>query len=85
MKIAGEKNVRKSRLRAIDQGTIYDVTGNMRRLARAIDRGDEGEITDAVVITRRSNGSIGSYHYGPGPRERSHHMVSTVKKRLEPL
>jgi hypothetical protein len=84
MKTANEKKVRSSRLRTVDQGTTYDVTGKLRWLARAIDRGDEGDITDAVVITRSANGSIGSFHWGKGNRERSHHMVSTVKNRLEP-
>lgn len=71
-------------LRAIDQGTIYDVPGKMKNLARSIERGEEGTITDAVIVIRNANGSIGTFQFGPGNRERSHHMVSVAKNRLEP-
>lgn len=78
---AGKK---KAKLRAIDRGTVYDVPGEMKALARSIDRGEHGEVTDCVVIVRNSDGHIGSFNYGRGNRERAHHMVSTVKNRLEP-
>jgi hypothetical protein len=71
-------------IRAIDQGTPYDVTGKMRWLARRIDHGDEGDITDVIVITRNRNGNISSFGWGPNFRATSHYMVSTVKNRLEP-
>jgi hypothetical protein len=71
-------------IRAIDEGTPYDITGKMRWLARRIDHGDEGDITDVVVITRNRNGQIGSFGWGTGFRAQAHHMVSTVKNRLEP-
>jgi hypothetical protein len=75
---------KKSSIRAIDKGTIYDVTGKLRSITRTIERGEEGHITDAIVIIRRDNGSIGSFHLGSGNRERTHHMVCTVQNRLEP-
>ena len=81
---ASEAKVKNSRIRAIDQGTVYDVVGSMRQVVRRIENGKEGRITDAIVILRGSNGSIGSFHYGTGTRERSHYMVETVKNRLEP-
>ena len=71
-------------IRAIDEGTPYDITGKMRWLARRIDHGEEGDITDVVVITRNRNGQIGSFGWGTGFRAQAHHMVSTVKNRLEP-
>ena len=71
-------------IRAIDEGTIYDVTGKMRAMVREMERGEEGTITDAVIIIRRNNGSIGTRHFGPGGREIAHWMVSTAKGRLEP-
>ena len=44
------KNTRKpSKLRAIDQGTRYDITGNLRRLTRAIERGDYGKVSHVMV------------------------------------
>lgn len=83
-RLASADKVNKSRIRAIDQGTVYDVTGKMREITRRIEQGKEGTITDVVIILRGSNGSIGSFHYGTGSRERSHHMVDTTKNRLEP-
>lgn len=44
-----QSNVRKSRLRAIDAGTRYDITGNLRRLARSIERGDLGAVHHIVI------------------------------------
>jgi hypothetical protein len=76
--------MRKHSIRCVDQGTVYDVTGKMRSLVRSIENGEEGTITDVVIIARRNNGSIGSYHYGHGNHELAHWMVSTVKNRLEP-
>ena len=40
---------KRAKLRAIDQGTRYDITGNLRRLTRAIERGDYGKL-DHVII-----------------------------------
>lgn len=71
-------------IRAIDQGTPYDLTGKLRWLARDIESGKQGDITDIVVITRERNGQIGSFGWGTGFRAQAHHMVSTVKNRLEP-
>lgn len=84
MNLATKKQVRKSRIRAIDQGTLYDVTGKMKHLTRQIEQGKEGRVTDTVIIIRRDNGSIGSFHFGTGNPTVSHHLVSTVKNRLEP-
>lgn len=39
----------KRSLRAIDEGTRYDISGNLRRLARAIERGDHGKVAHVVV------------------------------------
>lgn len=42
--------VRKSGLRAIDQGTKYDCAGGLRRLARAIDAGEYGGDVKCVLV-----------------------------------
>lgn len=74
-----------ARLRAIDQGTIYDIAGRLITFARDI-RKAEGEqrVTDATLIFHRVDGSVASYHVGPGGRELQHWMVGTISKRLEP-
>lgn len=46
------KPAKKGSLRAINQGTRYDITGNLRRLARAIERGDHGAVKQVVVGVR---------------------------------
>lgn len=84
MKKATALAVKKSGIRAIDRGTVYDLTGKLRWLTRDIESGKHGHITDVVIISRAANGSIGSFYFGNEPRERAHYMVSTVKNRLEP-
>ena len=74
----------KRSLRAIDQGTRYDITGLLRRQARAIERGEHGHITDAVLITRDTDGRVRSFHFGTNSAERSHWMAATVANRMEP-
>jgi hypothetical protein len=39
-------------LRAIDQGTGYDVSGRLRRRVREIESGKYGRITDSVLLLR---------------------------------
>jgi hypothetical protein len=47
---------KKAKLRAIDRGTRYDITGKMRNLIRTIERG-EIKPRDIIILTRESNGS----------------------------
>jgi hypothetical protein len=81
---ASAAKVKRSGIRAVDQGTVYDVTGKMRWLTREIESGKQGHITDVLIVTRASNGQIGSFAFGTSHRERAHHMITTVKNRLEP-
>lgn len=72
------------KLRAIDRGTIYDVEGSLRKRIRGLRDGEDGDVTDAVLLLRNRDGKVTSFHFGPGGRERAHFMVSTAKNRLEP-
>lgn len=78
-----------SSLRAINQGTRYDLTGQLRRLARAIERGEEGEVRNILIAFTSENGgdksaSVKAFHYGTGTIGDAHWIASTVKNRLEP-
>lgn len=75
-------------LRAIDAGTLYDVAGNLRRLAREIDRGEMGRVTDIICATRSSdrgeNGTqIRTFHWGKSNIETAHYMARVAVDRLE--
>lgn len=88
MKYASDGRVKKSRMRTIKQGTVYGISGQLRRMTREIERQEEeGTISDCIVILRRQtkgSGSIESYHWGSGSAERAHWMLSTAKNRVEP-
>ena len=76
------------KLRAIDRGTRYDITGKMRRLIHRI---ESGEIVprDVLVVTSESCGpnrsnTIILHHMGFGSTEEIHWMLATAKGRIEP-
>lgn len=83
MKTAGKTKVLKSRLRAIDSGTIYDVAGKLRNLTRGLDRGEFGQVTDALVVFRNRDGQLDSFHFGTGSVSEVYRMANTAKDRLE--
>lgn len=58
----------KAKLRAIDAGTRYDISGNLRRLARAIDAGEHGKVNNVCVgvATRGLDGSMSVETFGFG-------------------
>lgn len=41
--------IKKAKLRAIDQGTRYDITGQLRRLVRDLESGRHGQVKHVVV------------------------------------
>jgi hypothetical protein len=43
---------RSAQIRAIDQGTNYDVIGRLKAMARAIERGDYGRVTDVGIVVK---------------------------------
>ena len=88
-KTADKATVRKSGIRAINQGKRYDCVGGLRRLEREIVRGDYGDVRDVVVaIAQQPDGDtspkIHGFHFGVGSVAEAHWMISTMKNRLEP-
>jgi hypothetical protein len=78
----------KSKLRVIDRGTRYDVTGNIRRLVRQMESG-EVKPRDVVILTTqtiRNNASatVTMHHFGKGSTEDVHWMLATAQNRVEP-
>ncbi len=77
------------KLRAIDRGTRYDITGKMRSLIRRIESG-EIQARDVVIITRETTEQrncspyIGMHHFGFGSVEDIHWMLATAQGRIEP-
>jgi hypothetical protein len=84
MKTASAAKVKSSRLRAIDKGTSYDVPGRMKRLARSIERGEFGEVTDVVCVVRSKNQGeieLRPYFYGKSDTANLHFMLSRALDR----
>lgn len=58
-KLRGQKAAKKSRIRAIDQGTRYDITGCMRKTVRQIERGEYGKVKRVLCILLTDDASEG--------------------------
>jgi hypothetical protein len=89
---AGKKAnlLRKSRLRAIDQGTPYDATGRMIKWARELRSGKLGRCTDVLIVARTIKTETGDgrgghgYEYfgnGPGDAKTFHAMAEALALR----
>lgn len=80
---------RKAKRRAIDKGTRYDISGNLRRLVRRIENGDLQNVTDVVFVTRTMKSPDGVrrvdvYHCGSGSVEEAHWMMESASNRITP-
>lgn len=76
---------KKASIRAIDQGTKYDVSGRLRLLARQIERGEYGVTKNAIVILHSFSGfnggvRINAYHFGTGDIPTAFYMLEAAKK-----
>ena len=73
-----------SRLRVIDEGTTYDVSGRLRRLTREIESGELGEIRHCIVLLncKRKDGSkyVKTQYYGRGEVEAFAYMIAVGQK-----
>lgn len=78
-----KKKPAKAKLRVINQGTNYDITGHPRKVAREMERG-EIDVTDVCLIRRDRDGRIIAYHIGTNGGEMAHFMLATAKNRIEP-
>lgn len=79
---------KRTKLRVINVGTRYDVSGKLRAFIREI---ESGEINprDVIVLSRetiRNNASarVDMRHYGTGSTEDLHWMLATAQNRIEP-
>jgi hypothetical protein len=77
-----------SKLRVIDHGTRYDISGKLRAIVRRI---ETGELTprDVVVVTRalpieQPGGKVELWHLGTGTIADVHWMLRTAQNRIEP-
>lgn len=79
------KKLKKSRIRAIDQGTRYDITGRLRSLARSIERGEHGTVRHVVVGvagTLDSEKSVSTNFFGSSSVPEVCYTIDMMKKRL---
>jgi hypothetical protein len=83
--IAHREPVKVSKLISIQRGTFYDVSGSLRRAARAVDAGSWGSVTDALLILRYIENSrlyVKGFHYGTGSVEIAQSMCQRVLVRM---
>lgn len=78
---------RGSKLHPIDRGTIYDVTGKMRKWIREMESGDNGDVTDVVMAYRFvKDGRVGvrTKWLGRSQQEVLHWMAVVLQKDMVP-
>jgi hypothetical protein len=74
---------RGSKLRAIDSGNVYDITGKLRRLIHEIEGGKLGKVTDVIAAVRNVQDSkvgIKTIFYGTSQAEILHYMACRLEK-----
>lgn len=72
-------------IRPINRGSVYDVAGKLRSLARAIDKGELGHVTDVICSVRAIKGpDVVSYHHNYGVSDVAtwYFMASRLQKRI---
>ena len=83
---AAEKTARLrrgSKLRPIDKGNIYDVTGKLRKLVHEIESGKHGDVTDvvcAIRVIKQNKAAIHSIFLGKSQPEVLHYMACRLEK-----
>lgn len=76
---------KKTKLRAIDQGTVYDIPGKLINLARQVRSGELQGVSDVMVVAKTHEKDGYHYHvfgFGCGEPAVQHHMLATGAKRL---
>ncbi len=84
-KLANSERVKKSGIRAINQGTRYDITGELRNLSRRIERGEYGEVRHIMLgVCARDGKNIAVTTLGFGAQSvaEATYTVEMMKKRL---
>jgi hypothetical protein len=81
-----EKNARLrrgSKLRSINKGTIYDVSGKLRKIVHEIESGKHGDVTDVVLAlrcVRDKKPCIHTIFCGTSQPEVLHYMACRLEK-----
>lgn len=77
-----------SKLRVIDRGTRYDVSGKLRSFLREIESGEVKPRDVIVLVTETVCNNAGPRvimrHYGNGTESDMHWMLATAQGRIEP-
>lgn len=76
---------RGAKLRPINKGNAYDISGRLRRLIRQIESGKHGEVTDVVLALRsikESKSQVITAYYGFSQPEVLHYMASKLEKEV---
>jgi hypothetical protein len=74
---------RGSKLRVIDTGSVYDITGKLRTLIRQIENEKFGKATDVIAAIRFIKGKkigIETIYYGTSQSEVLHFMACRLEK-----
>jgi hypothetical protein len=74
---------RGSKLRPINKGNVYDVTGKLRRLVHEIESGKLGEVTDVVAAIRcirDKKTSVQTIFTGTSQPEILHYMACRLER-----
>lgn len=83
-----EKNAklrRGSKLRVIDKGNNYDVTGKLRRLVHQIESGKHGDVTDVALALRSiedGRAGVRTIWLGTSQPEVLHFMACRLQKDI---
>lgn len=75
----------KTRIRAIDDGTIYDVAGSLEKLAQHVRDERYGKISEAVVVLRGEDGSkrvLEGFFYGIASGDTAYVMLEKMQNRI---
>lgn len=75
---------KKTSMRAIDRGTVYDIAGKLKNLARSIESGEIVCATDAIVVIRcgRDGRDYRTFGFGQGDPAEQHLMASVFASRM---
>lgn len=77
--------MKRSGIRAIDQGTRYDVTGQLRLLARNIERGEYGDVRHVMCgVCARDKGAavVTTLGFGQQTVPEAAFTIQMMAKRL---
>lgn len=74
---------RGAKLRPIDKGNVYDISGKLRRLVHQIESGKHGEVTDVVLAIRKiqdNKTEVSTAFYGKSQPEILHYMACLLER-----